>query len=66
MPGGPPEVSRQVNYHQYIRNLVVDGQMKYSDVLDLTTTQIAALLTKESLPPGSISEEMHALLKQVT
>ena len=45
---------RRVNLHKYIRNLVLEGHMSYEAVLDLTTYQIAALLTEDSLPPGEI------------
>lgn len=33
--------------------------MDYSAVLDLTVTQVAALLTKESLPPGQIDPALY-------
>jgi hypothetical protein len=33
--------------------------MNYEAVLDLTVTQIAALLTKESLPPGLVDPELY-------
>lgn len=33
--------------------------MDYQSVLDLTVAQIAALLTKESLPPGQIDPALY-------
>lgn len=33
--------------------------MDYQSVLDLTVTQVAALLTKESLPPGQIDPVLY-------
>lgn len=59
MTGEARGEQKPVNYHEFIRNLVVDGSMRYQDVLDLTSTQISALLTKESTPPGFISEEQN-------
>jgi hypothetical protein len=46
-----------MNYHEVIRSLVVDGQMAFSEVLDLTPYQLAALGTKESDSPGEVSLE---------
>jgi len=43
-----------MNHQQMIRNLVVDGHLRYEDVLDLTPYQIAALLAEESTCPGEI------------
>lgn len=33
--------------------------MRYEDALDLTVTQIAALLTKESLPQGEVDPDLY-------
>lgn len=33
--------------------------MSYEQVLDLTVNQIAALMTKESLPPGQVDPETY-------
>ena len=40
--------------HLHIRSLVIEGHMSFNEVLDLTTYQIAALLTEKSKPPGLV------------
>lgn len=49
----------RVNLHLYIRNLVVEGHMSFNEVLDLTTYQIAALLTEKSKAPGLVDPEVY-------
>ena len=64
MMAGTGSPGKPINYHGYIRNLVVDGQMSYESVLDLTVTQISALLTEKSLSPGQVDPNFYSKISE--
>ena len=49
MSSGSHKGDSGMNYQKLIKNLVVDGHMSFSEVLDLTPLQIAALMAENTI-----------------